>query len=564
MSVIPERLIDYAVEQCGKKYIFVYPNREWTETDTLSSSVFPTGKRLDGYFGVCTNCRQFFRYPYGVPPDEATNKMLEKNIEFPPCSNITECPCCGARVTSRKGWLSKKSLKYWFYVQMWDVIDPKKVILYEAIIQERDWSEWIETNGPKERQVYLLRYTVLTPGISQTYNRFCEPIKRAGCCSDAEVCGMKITGGYRALINDISQTNTVNEDDLRGSFLHGFLEALENDTELPQIVRADYIIRMNEEPITELMYKAGYTDIANSRVFKKYPWKGTRLIDFGAKSPKKMFRGLKKNNAAGKMLELLLYIPEESRNLVGDFGLSIAADIFKEDKNAKIPDVAFFMYGQWRYTAGEIYEMLKKYYPLSRIVDYMRYNNVGIYRDYLKAAQENGAPLNEPRTAFPVDLQAAHDAAAVKRDEIHSEELKQATKKRRRDLIKAGYIYERRGICTVIPSDPNDIVREGAALSHCVGRYAEDHADGETNIIFIRRTEKPEEPWFTLEVDPDTLEFEQCYGYKNQVSGIEDNDYADEYNPVIGDFLRNYARRLRWGKEQLQKNRRTRKCRKTA
>lgn len=562
--MIPENLIDYAVEQCGQKYIFVYPDREWTEVDELSGSDRPTGKRLGGYYGICTNCRQIFKYPYSVPPDEMTNELMKKNPEMCPGPNLTECPNCSAAVISRKGWLSKKNLKYWFYVQMWDVIDPKKVILYEAIIQERDWSQWEEYNGPKQRQVYALRYTVLTLGVSQTYNRFCEPIKKAGCASDSEICGMRITNGFRPLIREITQTNTINEEDLRGTFLHGFLEAVEYSTNLEPLLHADYIIRMNEEPITELLYKSGYEDIANQRVFKKYPWKGTRLIDFGAKSPKKMFRGLKKNNAAGKMLELLLYIDEQDRRTVGQTDLEFAAEIFKNDKNAKIPDVAFFLLVSGKYNAREVYEILKKHFPLSRIVDYMRYNNIGIYRDYINAASDNGAPLNEARTAFPEDLTAAHDAAAIKKDEIHSEEMRKGTKKRRQALIKAGYIYQRRGICTVIPSDPNDIVREGVALSHCVGRYAEEHASGETNIIFIRHTDKPGEPWFTLEVDPDTLEFVQCYGYKNEVSGLEDNDYADEYSPVVGDFLRNYARRLRWGKEQLQKNRRTKKCRKTA
>ena len=38
------------------------------------------------------------------------------------------------------------------------------------------------------------------------------------------------------------------------------------------------------------------------------------------------------------------------------------------------------------------------------------------------------------------------------------------------------------------------------ALHHCVGGYAEKHARGETNILFVRKNEKPDQPLYTMEV----------------------------------------------------------------
>ena len=75
------------------------------------------------------------------------------------------------------------------------------------------------------------------------------------------------------------------------------------------------------------------------------------------------------------------------------------------------------------------------------------------------------------------------------------------------------------GTLTVrVPVDGNDIIAEGAKLSHCVGGYAAKHANGRTTILFIRKKTDPDTPYFTLEIDVETGKIRQCYGYKNRES----------------------------------------------
>lgn len=50
------------------------------------------------------------------------------------------------------------------------------------------------------------------------------------------------------------------------------------------------------------------------------------------------------------------------------------------------------------------------------------------------------------------------------------------------------------------PADVMEIISEGKELHHCVGGYAERHAKGALHIMFIRTAEKPDVPYYTMEI----------------------------------------------------------------
>lgn len=540
---VPTELIDRAVDEYGQKYVFVYPKREWTEADYFANAAHPTGKRLKGFYGVCTNCRTTYDDP-DTPGTKGT------------------CRACGHDVIFRRGWTGKKNLKHWFYCAMWDVKSPREVWLYEAIIKEHDWNNWEETGAP-ETDVYFLRRTVLTPGKSQSYDRNNCPVRKARAASDAEIAGLSITGGSRFLVECSKDIGVIGEEELAGTFLHGILGALLTNDKLSQIVRVNYLIRLNEEPITELLYKAGYFALAWVRVFKQSAAHGTRRINYAAKSPKQMFRGLKKDGIDRRLLEILNGIDPEAREGFAEWELEWTIDLLKtyKPRAAAVRDF-LSVKSSLKYT---IVDELAPHWSLERISAYISGHDPLFWRDYLKTAKKIGEDLAERRVAFPEDLREAHDAVMLRDQQITEDETIRAVRQRCKELTARGYEYRRRNICTVIPAQADDIIAEGISLSHCVGRYVEDHAAGETNIIFIRRTDAPKKSWFTLEVDPDTLKFLQCYGDHNKCSGLPDNDYADRYDPEVGEFLKNYARRLKWGEAEYKKTRRkNKKCRKTA
>ncbi|MBR4702323.1 MAG: PcfJ domain-containing protein [Oscillospiraceae bacterium] len=60
-----------------------------------------------------------------------------------------------------------------------------------------------------------------------------------------------------------------------------------------------------------------------------------------------------------------------------------------------------------------------------------------------------------------------------------------------------------------------ELEAEGKILNHCVGSYAERVAAGETFIFFIRREEKPDISWYTLNLDKDRRRVIQNRGRRN-------------------------------------------------
>ena len=100
---------------------------------------------------------------------------------------------------------------------------------------------------------------------------------------------------------------------------------------------------------------------------------------------------------------------------------------------------------------------------------------------------------------FPADFQKAHE---------HFSELLSQRKNAKQDAaIRAqaekmgGYRWTdgETGL-TIFPADSTAaLAKEGKTLHHCVGTYASAMARGETTIFFIRRTDAPDVPYFTLE-----------------------------------------------------------------
>ena len=52
----------------------------------------------------------------------------------------------------------------------------------------------------------------------------------------------------------------------------------------------------------------------------------------------------------------------------------------------------------------------------------------------------------------------------------------------------------------IVPHTVADIIREGKLQRHCVGGYAARHMDGKLTICFLRKTDEPETPLYTIEM----------------------------------------------------------------
>ena len=65
---------------------------------------------------------------------------------------------------------------------------------------------------------------------------------------------------------------------------------------------------------------------------------------------------------------------------------------------------------------------------------------------------------------------------------------------------------------------------EGATLHHCVAGYCKRIANQETAVFFIRKTEEPDKPYFTLELQDKKVI--QCRTEHNKSYGAEPEVFA--------------------------------------
>ena len=66
------------------------------------------------------------------------------------------------------------------------------------------------------------------------------------------------------------------------------------------------------------------------------------------------------------------------------------------------------------------------------------------------------------------------------------------------------YLWEDKNYMIVPAAKCEELMREGRALHHCVGAsdtYMKRMAAGSSWILFLRRKEHPEEPYYTIEID---------------------------------------------------------------
>lgn len=142
-----------------------------------------------------------------------------------------------------------------------------------------------------------------------------------------------------------------------------------------------------------------------------------------------------------------------------------------------------------------------------------------MWRDMLFMAASLNYDMSDSAVVRPKNLREVHDRL-VKLDIDAKQKIKNETTKKQFEKLSAKYAplrYSKYGLQVIIPGLYGDIIAEGAALSHCVGSYANDYADGKTIIVFVRNADAPETPYYTMEINIDTAEIVQFYGYKNNV-----------------------------------------------
>lgn len=154
-------------------------------------------------------------------------------------------------------------------------------------------------------------------------------------------------------------------------------------------------------------------------------------------------------------------------------------------------------------------------------------------RDYWQMCRELRIDTSNKSVRWPRDIKAAHDQLAARADEArHAAEearLRDAMARVIREVYPRVRIPDSKTYTAVMPTCRADFVREGQSLNHCVGRlgYYAAHCDGRRLIVFIRRREEPDKPYYTMELDVEDRRIVQLYGYGDRAATKEVRAYAE-------------------------------------
>lgn len=138
-------------------------------------------------------------------------------------------------------------------------------------------------------------------------------------------------------------------------------------------------------------------------------------------------------------------------------------------------------------------------------------NLLRTWGDYLAMAKEQGHDMADAIVYKPKDLEQAHArtvAEAAKKDaKSEAEKYYKEYPKIKETMQKAKdrYGYSNSRYCMIIPEQIEDVLIEGRTLHHCISasdRYIGRMAAGETYIGFVRRTERPDVPFYSVEFEP--------------------------------------------------------------
>ena len=126
--------------------------------------------------------------------------------------------------------------------------------------------------------------------------------------------------------------------------------------------------------------------------------------------------------------------------------------------------------------------------------------------------------------------------------------------------LQEKYAYSDDDYTVLAPQDIFEIIKEGRMLHHCVGndgageRYYDRMERRESFIMFLRRTEEPNDPYYTLEIEPDGTVRQKRTLFDRQYEDIEQaTEFLIKWQKVIAARLTGRDLKLAERSRELRK-----------
>lgn len=263
-----------------------------------------------------------------------------------------------------------------------------------------------------------------------------------------------------------------------------------------------YLYLWQTYPVLEQIVKAGLfqlvDDILEYRATDAIKRKGRKPTDFLSVT-KKEFRRLRDMNGGAKELKWLQF-EKSSGRIIKDEEIYWMAKEELEPKDLQfvldrmsICQVRHYLMKQSEKSGDDISHILQ------------------VWKDYLSMAGKLRLDVYDSIIYRASDLQRRHSEAVIqmeeKKKEIRRRELEEKYVGFQEQLIalKEKYEFSAGEYQIVAPKSIDDILYEGDTLHHCVNKtdnYFDRIASKESYILFLRKKENPEVPFYTLEAEP--------------------------------------------------------------
>lgn len=192
------------------------------------------------------------------------------------------------------------------------------------------------------------------------------------------------------------------------------------------------------------------------------------------------------------------------------------------------------------YSPGNVMLQMLPDARIDKIVRYLRLQDTGgslnnllrDYMDYHADCIELGYNMKSGMVLYPYNFKEAHDnAAAELMYRVNKEKCKKIDEWL--PVLHKKYDYDKDDSYFITaPLCGEDIIREGQDMNHCVGGYIGRVADKQTIILFMRKKDKPDKPFVTMEVSPGNSVV-QVRGFGNSRPEKDVWQFVDRYRQAV-------------------------------
>lgn len=480
-AMTPE-LVDEIERECVQQYLFY---RRLSRTDIEC---------------FCTHCRERFV--------NSTQNRMYANFEFKH-NDAAKCPRCGANVQLKAMHYGRKTLIDTQLVYAFQAVNGN---LYARYMNVRQYFIDGDELVPYVEYEEIDRFFLAPETVQKWKNKWYFDKQKN-----------RYFGSFEPLKSEHAQFATAYAgwDCIDSTFLKYF--DVDYVREFTDISALHYMIAAAKHPNLEYLAKKEMWELIKGVLDKNM-----NLINWRSNNLKRML-GLNKNEldavewTADRLKFHHRFIKREPRSAALIMQIIKSTESYQLYHYEKILDFAptLSLAKIHKYSGGDMQTLIH-------------------WADYLRMAAGEGYDMTDRSVLMPPNLNAAHDRLANIKEYSHNKNMDKLIAERNKKLQRL--IFSDENYTVVLPKSVKDIVDEGKALSHCVGGYADRHAKGVLTIIFIRKNDDLDTPYYTMEVAKD-YHIVQCRGYKNNFAN---NPKPDEMTA----FEKKYAVYLQQIKEE--------------